>query len=318
MKLPTIRQWTCFKTTPSSKSSSVALLRQLRTKVIVFSLIVLSVIGLIKVLPTHAANASLYVAGDDTFSGNETNVYLQLSGSASAGGACGGICGITTVLSYDSSKLALASATPSQGFDFVQGSTLVLYKASAASDGTVLILNFRNVGLSSGESTTVTFSNITTTNGDADSLSGAASKTITYSPSIPTPEPQPTPEPSPEPTHEPSSTPSSSDVGNSKSTTPSAQNNPEVSATTSSSSGDKNVEETANVAIKTDDSRIAGDEAYEKDENPTAQTGNSTKESQSSSKISLWSVILVAGFALTVPILFYALSKMKHKDSMNN
>ena len=127
-----------------------------------------------------AQGFSLRVGGESTFSGSETTLTLQLSGSASMGGACGGVCGITTNLSYDAAKLELLSVTPSQGFDFTSGSTLVLYKATAANDGTILTLRFRNKSLSDGESTTVTFSNIVGTNADTEFSAPNASLTVKY------------------------------------------------------------------------------------------------------------------------------------------
>lgn len=129
--------------------------------------------------PAWAVGQSAYIAGSDTFSGT-IDLTLSISGSASMGGACGGICGLTGALSYDGSKIELMAASGLQGFDFTQGTTLVLYKSSGASDGGVLSLRFRNKGLSSGESTTVSVTGINITNGDQEIGIGSVSKTIQY------------------------------------------------------------------------------------------------------------------------------------------
>lgn len=146
-------------------------------------------------LPTNAASYSVYLAGDSTFS-DSISLNLSVSGSASMGGACGGVCGVTGVLNYDKSKIELMAASGLQGFDYTQGTSIVLYKSTAASDGGILSLRFRNLGLSSGESTTVSVTNLNVTNGDIEVGLGSASKTIQYVAPIPPSNPTPTPAPS--------------------------------------------------------------------------------------------------------------------------
>lgn len=127
----------------------------------------------------HAAGYSVYLAGDGAFT-DSASLTLSVSGSVSMGGACGGICGVTGILSYDRSKIELTAASGLQGFDFTQGASIVLYKSTAAYDGGILSLRFRNVGLASGESTTVTVSGISVTNGDTEVGVGSAARTIQY------------------------------------------------------------------------------------------------------------------------------------------
>jgi len=139
-----------------------------------------------------AASFGISLTGTPTFNDSIT-VYVSLYGSQSAGGACGGICGIVANLSYDSSKIELVSTSPMQGFDFTQGTNLVLYKSSGAADGAILGLGFRNVSLSSGESTTISLSNVTGSNGDTDiSAAGASISIQRVVPVQPTPTPQST------------------------------------------------------------------------------------------------------------------------------
>lgn len=155
---------------------------------------------LMRPINVNAASYGISITGAATFTNNVT-LTVSVYGSASAGGACGGICGVTANLVYDKSKIELTSASAQQSFDFTQGTKLVLYKGTAASDGGILTLKFRNIGLADKESTSVSISNIVVSNGDADLNVGNASKTIQYvAPAQPDPTPTPTPTPTPNPT----------------------------------------------------------------------------------------------------------------------
>lgn len=148
-------------------------------------------------LSANAASYGISLTGDGSFS-DSISISLSVYGSTSAGGACGGICGVTANLNYNHAKIELMSATARQGFDFTQGANLVLYKSTAANDGSILTLKFRNIGLADGESTDITIQNVVLSNGDADLKVGNSSKSIKYTaPVQPAPTPTPTPTPTP-------------------------------------------------------------------------------------------------------------------------
>lgn len=141
--------------------------------------------------PSFATSYNVYLAGDGTFN-NSATLYLSVSGSASMGGACGGICGVTGSLNYDSSKLELIAASGLQGFDFTQGGAIVLYKSTGAVDGSILLLRFRNIGLAPGESTIVSISDLTITNGDIEENIGTTAHAVQYYAPATNPGEQPT------------------------------------------------------------------------------------------------------------------------------
>lgn len=155
-----------------------------------------TIITLAQPLSANAASYGVSLTGGGSFT-DSVSVSLSVYGSTSAGGACGGICGVTADLSYDKTKVELMSATAQQGFDFTQGAHLVLYKSTAASNGSILTLRFRNLALADGESTDISIKNVVLSNGDTDLSVGNTNKSIKYTaPVQPTPTPTPTPVPS--------------------------------------------------------------------------------------------------------------------------
>lgn len=209
----------------------------------------------------HAAGYSVYLAGGGTFT-DSASLTLSVSGSASMGGACGGICGVTGVLSYDRSKIELTAASGLQGFDFTQGASIVLYKSTAAYDGGILSLRFRNVGLASGESTTVTVSGISVTNGDTEVGVGSAARTIQYV----------APAPSPAPATDSSNAASDSHQA-SNSAAPSASSAAQSSSSSGKRSSDNARKDDAN---KDNDSDESSDDGGEEEKIEEKKSGNAS------------------------------------------
>ncbi len=104
-----------------------------------------------------------------TTSQNDMILYLQVDDVGEFTGSCKGLCGFVGTLDYDSSKLELVSIKALQDFDLTQGKKIVLYKPSGVGRGfNILEMKFRSKDLDTNEDTSVSFQNITASDGDKD------------------------------------------------------------------------------------------------------------------------------------------------------
>lgn len=122
------------------------------------------------------------MTGGDTFE-EESVLYISVDDYQDLSASCGGISAIMGDVEYDDTKLELIEAEALNDFELISGDHYVLHNiyGQGAPEGTnVLKLTFRNKGLESGESTTVSFTNISGSDGVNDITTADASKTITY------------------------------------------------------------------------------------------------------------------------------------------
>lgn len=127
-----------------------------------------------------ASSFDTSIVGDDKFS-SEITLYVQVNNLVDFDGSCNGLCGLVGTLNYDTNKLELIKVEPLENFSLTQGKSLVLYKATGVTNGTnILSLRFKNKGLQNNESTKISISNMTASDGAKDITSTDTSKTIKY------------------------------------------------------------------------------------------------------------------------------------------
>lgn len=148
-------------------------------KKILFSLTIL-LSTLLFATNVNASSFNANIVGNDTFE-NEITLYIQVNNLVDFNGVCNGLCGLVGDLSYDTEKLELTSINALESFDLTQGKTLVLYKSTGVASGTkILSMKFKNKSLAKDETTTITLSNITASDGDKDIKTNNTSKTIKF------------------------------------------------------------------------------------------------------------------------------------------
>ncbi len=186
---------------------------------------ILFYIGLILINLTinkvYAASFSANLVGNDTFTddNNQISIELKVSNYQDLGETCGGICGLSADFSYDEDKIELVSISALNSFRLTQGpGTIVLSNSvGVASGSSILTMTFKNIGLNDGESTTITISGISGTEGDNEMEIGSISKSLKYTvPAKPSSseEPKPSSSESPKPSSSESPKPSSSTNNN--------------------------------------------------------------------------------------------------------
>ena len=128
------------------------------------------------------ASFTAKLSSDDTFE-DDFDVFLSVGDYENLAGANGGIAALMGDVEYDDTKLELISVEGMNDFELISGDHYVLHNiyGQGAPEGTnILKLTFRNKGLESGESTTVSFTNISGSDGVNDITTADVSKTITY------------------------------------------------------------------------------------------------------------------------------------------
>ena len=136
-------------------------------KKILFSLSILFSI-LLFMTNVNASSFNVNIVGNDTFE-DEITLYMQVNDLVDFNGACDGLCGLVSNLSYDTDKIELTSISSLENFDLTQGNTIVLYKSTGVASGTnILSMKFKNKSLAKDETTTIIFSNIVASDGDKD------------------------------------------------------------------------------------------------------------------------------------------------------
>ena len=125
--------------------------------------IILSILFTILVIPNvYAANISTYVNGNKSiYPGNTFKVTVGVSGAPL-------LYGFTGKISYDSSKLTLKSSSGLSGFSVLLGENLAADSASGKSGSfSFLELTFSPTNnFKAGEKTTISFSNVETSDGN--------------------------------------------------------------------------------------------------------------------------------------------------------
>ena len=143
--------------------------------------IIFFIITLVTLLPKVNAAGTFGVNFNGNNEFNSTITFSVVLNNVSVNGVCGGICGLSAVLNYDSSKLTLSSITPSSNFELTQGSKLLLLKTTGVGSGsTILNLTFTNKSLADGETTTVSLTGIEGSDGDGEMVANNISKTLKY------------------------------------------------------------------------------------------------------------------------------------------
>ena len=129
----------------------------------------------------YASSFSINLDGDATFS-DEISIDIKVNNLS---GFSNGFYGLDATLSYDKDKIELKEITKPSSYELTYDKTVsdrfvVLTDSGAANGTTLATLVFKNKGLSSGESTTISLTNIIGSDGDNDvSISTDPSKTVT-------------------------------------------------------------------------------------------------------------------------------------------
>ena len=148
-------------------------------KKILFSLTILLSI-LLFVTNVNASSFNANIVGNDTFD-NEITLYIEVDNLTDFDGACNGLCGLVGNLNYDTDKIELISISGLEDFDLTNGKKLVLYKSTGVKNGTkVLSMKFKNKSLSKNETTVISLTNITASDGDKDITTNDTTKTIKF------------------------------------------------------------------------------------------------------------------------------------------
>lgn len=147
----------------------------MRKIILSLTLILSSILFTTKV---NASSFNVSIVGNDTFE-SEITLSLQVNNLVDFNGSCNGLCGLVGTLNYDTNKLELTSINALEDFSLTQGKSIVLYKPTGVSNNTnILSMKFKNKGLGNNESTTITLSNITASDGNKDITTTDISKSI--------------------------------------------------------------------------------------------------------------------------------------------
>lgn len=131
-------------------------------------------------LNVSASSFNANIVGNDTFK-DEITLYIRVDNLNDFSGSCEGLCGLVGNLDYDTNKIELVSIKALEDFDLTNGKNLVLYKSTGVGSGTkILSMKFKNKSLEKDETTKISFSNITASDGDKDIDASNSSKTIKF------------------------------------------------------------------------------------------------------------------------------------------
>lgn len=126
----------------------------------------------------HASSFKVNIVGDSTFD-NEITLYVRVDDLVDFSDTCNGLCGLVGTLKYDTNKIELVSIKALENFDLTQGNNIVIYKSTGVNSGTnVMSMTFKNKSLNDGESTNISFTNITASDGDKDIVTNDVTKKI--------------------------------------------------------------------------------------------------------------------------------------------
>ena len=126
----------------------------------------------------HASSFNVNLVGDSTFD-NEVTLYVRVDDLVDFSDTCNGLCGLVGTLKYDTNKIELVSIKALENFDLTQGNNIVIYKSTGVNSGTnVMSMTFKNKSLNDGESTNISFTNITASDGDKDIVTNDVTKKI--------------------------------------------------------------------------------------------------------------------------------------------
>lgn len=126
----------------------------------------------------HASSFKVNIVGDSTFD-NEVTLYVRVDDLVDFSDTCNGLCGLVGTLKYDTNKIELVSIKALENFDLTQGNNIVIYKSTGVNSGTnVMSMTFKNKSLNDGESTNISFTNITASDGDKDIVTNDVTKKI--------------------------------------------------------------------------------------------------------------------------------------------
>lgn len=128
----------------------------------------------------YASSLNVSINGNTNFD-SEITLNVQVNNLVDFTGSCNGLCGFVGNLEYDTNKIELVSISALNGFDLAQGNKIVLYKATGVGNGTnIMTMKFKNKSLANNESTNISFSNISVSDGDKDISTSNVSKTIKF------------------------------------------------------------------------------------------------------------------------------------------
>lgn len=173
------------------------------------------------ILPMANASAASFSVSLNGASEFETSTTLTatLGGYSDIDMTYGGIMVVTAELVYDASKISV-SVAGANGFNATGTLKLVFDRADGVASGaSFATFKVTNVGLSNGETATVTLKNIVGSDSEVDAVAGSVSKTVKYvkaeTPAEPT---KPTEPSSPSTPSKPTTTPSKTTTNTSKTT----------------------------------------------------------------------------------------------------
>lgn len=149
--------------------------------------IILSITAIISLFclttKVYAKSYSVSITGSDTFE-EEITLTIKVSNLVDFNGPCEGLCGMTAILNYDSSKLELVSLNKLNDFGVTHNkddNSLVFERDMGVASGSgVATIIFKNKGLAKDESAVVSLTNIVATDGSEDITTNNASKTVKF------------------------------------------------------------------------------------------------------------------------------------------
>lgn len=147
-----------------------------------FSIIII-ILLMCFVTKVEAKSYSVSLTGNSTFE-KEITLTIKVNNVTDFTGLCNGLCGMVAKLNYDSSKLELVSVNKQNDFVVTHNKSknlLVIERDTGVGSGASLAtIKFKNKGLTKNESTTITLTGITSTDGSEDVSTSDVSKTIKY------------------------------------------------------------------------------------------------------------------------------------------
>ncbi len=130
----------------------------------------------------YASSFNLTLSGEDTFT-DEVTLDIVISNLTDF---ADGFYGLDATLSYDKTKLELKEITANANYTVTYDKTasdsfVVLPDVGLSNGQTLATITFTNKGLTGGDSTTISLTNIIGSDGEEDiPLAGTVSKTVTY------------------------------------------------------------------------------------------------------------------------------------------
>ena len=248
------------------------------------------------------------MSGPDIFE-NSTTITVSVGGYNGISEEYGGVSAVVMTVNYDSTKISV-TPTALNGFTLTAGPRLLLDRATGVSAGTaILSLNISNVGLAAGESTTISISGISGSDGEINTTAPSTSKTISRKVNSSVPEPSPTPTPT-------SDTPTGT-------TTPSSSTSANTSSDTAEKEVDseKELENTEDIEEKIDNStknNSSPNKNKNKNKNKEKVVSITTSEdSDDSINPLIWIIPVVSLIALIMGLIFLFIF-LKKRRKMND